>query len=70
MNIRVSGASLAARQSVLRAYAAAHDRFSEREAQHRAAGDVVLADGAHRYALWTLRAYRAELDDPRPKEAS
>jgi hypothetical protein len=67
VNIRVTGADIAARQAALHRYAAAHDRFNERELEHRAAGRTAEAEGAHRYALWCLRAYRDELDDRRPK---
>jgi hypothetical protein len=58
---------ISARQSCLRQLAQAHDRFSEMEQILRAQGDTVDAEGAHRYALWTLRAYRAEMDDREPK---
>lgn len=57
---------IAARQAALRQLAAAHDRFSEMEQLLYAQGDVVDAEGAHKYAMWTLRAYRAEMDDREP----
>ena len=56
-----------AREAALYAYAHAHDRFSEREQIHRLNGEDADAEGAHVYALWCLRAYRAELDDQRPR---
>ena len=56
-----------ARTAALYAYGAAHDRFSEREQVHRAKGEVADAEGAHAYAVWCLRAYRAELDNQPPK---
>jgi hypothetical protein len=58
---------ISARQSCLRQLAQAHDRFSELEQIARAQGDAYDAEGAHRYALWTLRAYRAEMDDREPE---
>jgi hypothetical protein len=67
LNVTVSGRDLAARQAVLKALVNAHERFSSRETEHRAAGNHVLAEGAHRYAVWCLRAYRSELDDRKPK---
>jgi len=58
----------AARREALNALAQAHDHFSEEEQVALAEGRVVEAEGAHQYALMLLRAYRAELDDPEPRE--
>lgn len=55
-----------ARQATLRRLAHAHDRFAELEQIAADSGDVYEAEGAHRYAEITLRAYRAECDDPEP----
>ena len=60
----------AAREAVLAAIADAHDRFSEKEQIYTASGQHPEAEGAHRYALWCLRAYRAEMDDPDPRKWS
>ena len=49
-----------ARDAVLDRYAEAYERFALKEQEHRGNGDVVKAEGAHRYALWVLRAYEAE----------
>jgi hypothetical protein len=57
---------IAARQASLRALAAAHDRFATVEQVKWAEGDETEAEGAHKYANWVLRAYRAEMDDPEP----
>lgn len=56
-----------ARKAALEQYAHAHDHFSEQEQILKLRGQEVEAVGAHAYALQTLRAYRAELDDPEPK---
>lgn len=58
---------LAARSRAIRRYALAFDHFSTQEQLARAKGDVIESEGAHRYAVMTLRAYRAEIDDPAPK---
>jgi hypothetical protein len=55
---------LKAKRACLAQLADAHDRFSEIEQMAHVHGETVEAEGAHRYALWVLRAYRAELDDP------
>lgn len=57
-----------ARVAVLYQYAEAHDVFSEMEQRmmHRAC--VLEAAAIHEFAVRVLRAYRAELDDPEPKE--
>jgi hypothetical protein len=55
------------RSNAIRAYALAHDHFAEEEQIRRAEGKEVEAEGAHQFALMTLRAYRAEIDDPEPK---
>lgn len=49
-----------ARDNALDRYAEAYERFATKEQEHRGNGDVVKAEGAHRYALWVLRAYTAE----------
>lgn len=56
----------AAKREALRQYAQAHDRFAELEQALVGRGCVISAEGAHVHALITLRAYRAELDDPQP----
>ena len=56
-----------ARKAVLRQLAEAHDRFSEQEQVLVFQGMYAEAEGAHQLALWVLRAYRAEMDDPTPK---
>lgn len=55
------------RRAALYTYARAHDRFSDEEQILAGAGRTTDAELAHRYALITLRAYRAELDDPEPR---
>lgn len=57
-----------ARRAVLEQLAQAHDRWSEREQILTSSGDAIQAEGAHQHALWCLRAFRAELDDPKPPE--
>ena len=59
----------AARQLVLRRLADAHDRFAEEEQVLVAEGRYAESQGAHQYAVWVLRAYRAELDDRKPADA-
>ena len=54
----------AEREAVLRQLARAHDEFSEREQLATLSGHHIEAEGYHRHALWLIRAYRAELDDP------
>src|SRR5204862_299052 len=49
------------------AEAFAHDHWAEEEQTLVAEGKIVEAEGAHQFALMTLRAYRAEIDDPEPK---
>ena len=53
-----------ARSEAIRRYAAAYDRWATDEQLLIAEGHFPEAQGAHEYALWSLRAYRAELDDP------
>lgn len=59
--------SATARAAVLERLAKAHDHWSEEEQRLRTSSPIE-AEGAHQYALACLRAYRAELDDPKPKE--
>jgi len=56
------------RKAVLEQLALAHDHWSEEEQFLVGQGRVVEAEGAHQHALYVLRAYRAEQDDPKPKE--
>lgn len=56
-----------ARNAALRMYAAAHDRFAEDEQVHRMANELPEANGAHQYAVWALRAWIVERDDPEPR---
>lgn len=44
-----------------------HDHFAEFEQNLALEGKVAEAAGAHHFAVWTLRAWRAEADDPEPK---
>jgi hypothetical protein len=55
------------RSQAIRTYALAHDHWAEEEQTRIAEGKEVEAEGAHQFALMTLRAYRAEIDDPEPK---
>jgi len=55
------------RGEAIRRYALAHDHFAELEQLLVNEGRVPEAEGAHQYALLALRAYRAELDDPKPE---
>ncbi len=57
-----------ARQHVLYQLAQAHDHWSEEEQLFVGKDRPIEAAGAHQMALMTLRAYRAELDDPQPKD--
>jgi hypothetical protein len=61
-------AELQAQQAVLRQLAHAHDHWSAEQQLLVAQGRPVEAEGAHQLALAALRAYRAELDNPEPKE--
>ncbi len=54
-----------ARAAVVRQLAAAYDRFAEEEQTLVAEGRYVEAEGAHVVAVRLLRAYQAELDDPK-----
>ena len=56
-----------ARKAALQRYALAHDHFSEQEQIAVVRGHAIEAAGFHEFALIALRAYRAELDDPRRK---
>lgn len=56
------------REAALRTYAAAYDRFAETEQMHVLLGNYAEAEGAHAYALWAVRAYKAEMDDPEPRK--
>lgn len=55
-----------ARESVLLQYGAAHDVHATEEQLAVDRGDYVEAEGRRAYANWVVRAYRAELDDPKP----
>jgi hypothetical protein len=67
VNIRVSGADLAARQSVLTAIEAAELRFIERERQATERGLHFEAAMCHRYVIWCHRAWEAEYRNPEPE---
>ena len=58
----------AAREAVLLQLADAHDHFSTLEQIATSDRRAVEASGNHQYAVWTLRAYRGELDDREPGE--
>jgi hypothetical protein len=49
-----------AREACLDLYAERYEWFALREQEARGAGNHAIAEGAHRYALWVLRAYEAE----------
>lgn len=57
--------TLNAREAVLRQLALAHDRHSADEQELVFLGQFDLADEAHILAVLTLRAFRAEMDDPK-----
>ena len=61
-------ADVAAQMAAQYQYARAHDRFAELEQIARHRNKPAEANGAHMLALITLRAYRAEVDDPEPRE--
>ncbi len=55
-----------ARDAALRQYGMAHESFSEREQIAVFESRMAEAAGEHAFANWALRAYRVELDDPKP----
>jgi hypothetical protein len=56
-----------AKSAAIRQYAAAYDHHATLEQQLVAEGRYVEAEGAHEYALWVLRGYRAEIDNPKER---
>jgi hypothetical protein len=56
-----------ARHAVLCQLAVAYDHFAEEEQILIAEGRFVEAQGAHVVGLTVLQAYRAEMDDPKPR---
>lgn len=56
-----------ARASALRQYAAAHERFAEREQMAALKGEPYEQEGAHQFGLRLLRAWIAEQHDPTPE---
>ena len=56
-----------ARRAALYQYAEAHDRFATLEQLAHSRGRPAEANGAHLFALITLRAYLAEQNDPAPE---
>ena len=52
-----------ARENVLDRLAERYEHFAEREQEARNVGKTAISEGAHRYALWILRAYEAESRD-------
>ena len=56
-----------AREAVLKQLATAYDRFCETEQVLVAEGKYAEAEGAHQFAIWLLRAYKAEQDDPKER---
>jgi hypothetical protein len=59
-----------ARRSVLEQLALAHDHWAEEEQRLVGEGRYIESQGAHEIAVSLLRAYRAELDDPKPRKAA
>lgn len=55
-----------ARNAALHQLAAAHNHWSEEEQRLAGQGKAIEAQGAHEMAVTCLRAYRVELDDPKP----
>lgn len=51
-----------AREAVLDRLAHAFEKFAVREQEARAEGKAAVAEGAHRYGQWVLRAYQAEAE--------
>ena len=49
-----------AREAVLDRLAERYEHFALKEQVARGEGNHAIAEGAHRYALWVLRAYEAE----------
>ena len=64
----MNAVSTEARRAVVRQYAEAYDHFATMEQELVVEGRYVEAQGAHEHALWCLRAYRNELDDPKPRD--
>lgn len=64
MNVELAAS---ARRAVLEQLAKAHDFFSEEEQRLAGQDRFTEAAGAHQYTLYVIRAYHAELNDPRPK---
>lgn len=56
-----------ARGNVIRQLAKAFDHWAAKEQMLVGDGRYTEAEGAHVIALRLLRAYRAEIDDPKPK---
>ena len=64
-HIRVSGQPPVvtvdmAREMAAKRYAAAFDEHATQEQLLRAQGRRTEAEGAHQYAMWVMRAYKAE----------
>lgn len=64
----MSGVQATARKEVIRTYARAYDDWATEEQQLIAEGKYPEAEGAHQHALWVVRAYKAEIDDPAPPD--
>jgi len=47
----------------------AHDHWAEEEQRLSGQDRYVEAAGAHQHTLYVVRAYHAELNDPKPREA-
>lgn len=62
MASEVSGA----RKAVLRVLAERADHFAEMEQLLVQEGKYADAEGAHKFGMWCLRAYKGEADDPKP----
>jgi len=59
-----------ARRAVLDQLARAHDHWSEEEQRLAVQDQHYDAEGAHQLVGYVMRAYQAELNDPKPREAA
>lgn len=54
-----------ARREAIRIYARAYDEWATEEQVLLEEGKYAEAEGAHQHAQWCVRAYKAEIDDPK-----